>query len=132
LVVITHASYLSPEFTVTFGKVATNSIIPALESISVDETKEVKLDGLKVSVSSNLTLDASPLFTVTNAITSPLVSSTPNIVKMTLNMSVPLPVSADITLTCDTTIVRRIIAAEITKDFGIVSLSIHPIDYSSL
>lgn len=46
-----------PEFTVTFGKVATNSIIPSLESISV-EAKEVRLEGLKVSVSSNLTLDA--------------------------------------------------------------------------
>ena len=71
---------------------------------------------MNASVSSNLTLDASPLFTVTNATTSPLVFSTPNIVKITLNMSVPFPVSAYATLTkvlCDAAIVSKIIATDL-------------------
>jgi hypothetical protein len=41
-----------------------------------------------------LTFDASPLFTATIATTSPLDLSTPNIVKMSLKISFPFPVSA--------------------------------------
>src|SRR5918993_977342 len=52
----THASYCPPAFTVTFGNVATYSIIPPPTA---------------VSESRNLTFDASPLFTVTIATTSP-------------------------------------------------------------
>src|ERR687898_1025192 len=75
----THASYCPPAFTVTFGNVATYSIIPTPAA---------------VSESRNLTFDASPLFTVTIATTSPFDLSTPNIVMITLKMSSPFPVSA--------------------------------------
>ena len=68
LVVITHALYSAPTFTVTFGKVATYSIIPPF------------IPGLVIAVGlgnygggpvpRNFTLDASPLFVVTIATTS--------------------------------------------------------------
>jgi hypothetical protein len=86
----------APEFTVTLGNVATYSKIPALEPGLGVIVKEVRLEetGLNPSVSRNFTLDPSPLFTVTIAITSPLVFSTPKTVIMTLNTSAPFPVSA--------------------------------------
>jgi hypothetical protein len=40
------------------------------------------------------TFDASPSFTDIGAVTSPLVFATPNTVRITLNNSVPFPVSA--------------------------------------
>ena len=51
-------------------------------------------DACNVEVSKNLTFDASPLFTVTIATISPFELFAPNIVKMTLKTSFPLPVSA--------------------------------------
>src|SRR5215210_6084867 len=91
LVVNTHALYSSPAFTVTFGNVATYSTrwlllpSPALEFIGTT---------YGASESRNFTLDTSPLFTVTNATTSPFDLSTPNIVIITLKTSSPFPVSA--------------------------------------
>jgi hypothetical protein len=89
-------TYTSPTSTVMFGKVATYSIIsePAAGFV-VEGDKVVRLEGAKnASVSKNLTFDASPLFTVTIATTSPFDFSTPNIVKITLKISSPFPVSA--------------------------------------
>jgi hypothetical protein len=112
---MTQVLYSSPEFTVTLGNVATYSKIPVLEFGFGVIVKEVKLEeiGSNASVSRNFTLDSSPLFTVTSAITSPLVFSTPKIVKITLNMSVPFPVSANakliIALLCDETIKNAIV-----------------------
>src|ERR671910_1124081 len=87
----THASYCPPAFTVTFGNVATYSIIPTPAA---------------VSESRNLTFDASPLFTVTIATTSPFDLSTPNIVIMILKISFPFPVSACIGCVVISTVVR--------------------------
>src|SRR5215216_2584543 len=68
LVVITHALYSAPAFTVTFGNVATYSIkwLPV--------SPPLVFNGITygASDSRNLTLDASPLFVVTIATTSPL------------------------------------------------------------
>src|SRR5215204_7258966 len=95
LVVITHALYSAPRSTVTFGNVATYSIIPPAEGLVVDGVKAVGLgDFIDGSVSRNFTLDASPLFVVTIATTSPFDLSASNIVIMTLKMSSPLPISA--------------------------------------
>jgi len=96
LVVNTHALYSSPAFTVTFGNVATYSIMPepaagfVVEGVEVVRSQDVR----SRSVSRNLTFDASPLFVVTIATTSPFDLSAPNIVIITLKMSVPFPVSA--------------------------------------
>ncbi len=81
--------YTLPVSTVTLGNVATYSRIPALES-----GLGVIVKGLNPSVFRNFTFDASPLFTVAIATTSPLVLSTPNTVKITLNTSAAFPVSA--------------------------------------
>src|SRR5918996_6231557 len=85
VVVITHASYSAPEFTVTLGKVATYSIIPEPAAGFVVEGDRVvrSEDARSESVSRNLTFDASPLFTVTIATTSPADLSAPNIVIIT-------------------------------------------------
>src|SRR5215210_684196 len=93
LVVITHALYSSPAFTVTFGNVATYStrwLLPPSASL------ELEFNGTTygASESKNFTLESSPLFTITIAIISPFDLSTPNIVMITLNTSDPLPVSA--------------------------------------
>jgi hypothetical protein len=92
VVVITHALYSAPVLTVTFGNVATYSIIPPATVLVVEglELEDVKT----ASVSRNFTFDASPLFVVTIATTSPFDLSASNIVSMTLNMSSPFPVSA--------------------------------------
>jgi len=123
---MTHALYSVPEFTVTLGNVATYSIIPVLELGFGVVLKEERLDetGLNASVSRNLTLDDSPLFTETSAITSPLVFSTPKIVRIILNISVPRPVSAYAKLTkifCEVTIII-IIAITVTTIKGIVTI----------
>ena len=97
LVVIIHVLYSVLAFTVTFGNVATYSIIPPFVAGLVVAGVNVVL-GLGelryCSVSRNFTLDASPLFTVTIATISPFDLSTSNIVRITLNMSSPVPVSA--------------------------------------
>jgi hypothetical protein len=89
--------YSLPEFTVTFGNVATYSIIPpSVGGLIVEgagELRLVEIDG-NASDSNILTFDASPLFTVTTAIGSPLDLSTPNIVIITLKISAPFPLSA--------------------------------------
>jgi hypothetical protein len=89
--------YSAPEFTVIFGNVATYSIIPvSVGGLIVDGAGELRLverDG-NVFDSNVLTFDASPLFTVTIATTSPLDLSTPNIVIITLKISAPFPLSA--------------------------------------
>ena len=72
--------------TVTFGNVATYSTIPELDVVAVVGTGAIELIDGNVSDSKSLTLEASPLFTVIIAITSPFDLSTPNIVIMTLNM----------------------------------------------
>jgi hypothetical protein len=67
LVVTTQALYSFPAFTVTFGNVATYSIIPALAAgFVVEGDKVVRLEdeASNASVSRNLTFDASPSFTV--------------------------------------------------------------------
>src|ERR671914_1563353 len=93
-VVITHALYSAPVLTVTFGNVATYSIIPPAAGL-VEGVELLRLEDVKrASESRNFTLDASPLFAVTIATTSPLDLSASNIVNMTLNMSSPFPVSA--------------------------------------
>ena len=73
LVVITHALYYAPTFTVTFGKVATYSIIPPfVPGLVIEGVKAVGLGNFGGEpVSRNFTLDASPLFAVTIATTSP-------------------------------------------------------------
>ena len=76
LVVITHALYSAPIFTVTFGKVATYSIIPPFVPGLVIEVKAVGLGNFGGGpVPRNFTLDASPLFVVTIATTSAFVLS---------------------------------------------------------
>src|SRR5215203_1868244 len=87
LTVATHALYSSPEFTVTFGNVATYSIRWLPPSLAFNGTTSGP------DASNNFTFAASS-FAVTIAITSPLDSSTPNIVIMTLKMSSPCPVCA--------------------------------------
>ena len=82
----------------TFGNVATYSTIPELDLVAVVGTGAIELrlderDG-NVSDSKSLTLEASPLFTVIIAITSPFDLSTPNIVIMTLNISGSVPTCA--------------------------------------
>ena len=62
-----------------------------------------------------MTFDASPLFTATIATTSPLDLSIPNIVKMTLKISFPYPVSAW---------TGFVVTIERTIDVGIVPISI--------
>src|SRR5919107_2003809 len=99
---MTHALYSVPEFTVIFGNVATYSIIPVLEFGFGVILKKERLD------ETGLTLDDSPLSTETSAITSPLVFSTPKIDRITLNISIPCPVSAYAKLTkifCEATII---------------------------
>src|ERR671910_1425736 len=87
LTVATHALYSSPELTVTFGNVATYSIRWLPPSLAFNGTTSGP------DASNNFTFAASS-FAVTIAITSPLDSSTPNIVIMTLKMSSPCPVCA--------------------------------------
>lgn len=73
MVVITHALYSAPVFTVTFGDVATYSIMPppALGLVAVAVVEPVRLEADSMSVSRNFTLDASPLLAVTIATISP-------------------------------------------------------------
>src|SRR5919106_4556927 len=87
LTVATHALYSSPEFTVRFGNVATYSIRWLPPSLAFNGTTSGP------DASNNFTFSSSS-FTVTIALTSPLDSSTPNIVIMTLKMSSPCPVCA--------------------------------------
>ena len=91
LVVNTHALYSSPVVTVTFGNVATYStrwlLLPPRPLEFIGTT-------YGASESRNFTLEASPLFAVTIATTSPFDLSTPNIVIITLKTSSPFPVSA--------------------------------------
>src|SRR5215208_543527 len=64
LVVITHALYSAPTYTVTLGKVATYSIIPPfVPGLVIEEVKAVGLGNFGGEpVSRNFTLNASPLF----------------------------------------------------------------------
>lgn len=84
-----------PESTVVFGNVATYSTIPELAAVVVVTSGDIELRleerGGNVSDLKSLTLDSSPSFTVTIAITSPFDLSTPNIVIMTLNISAAVP-----------------------------------------
>ena len=63
----THALHSSPAFTITFGNVATYSIIPHTAAAFVVKGVEVVrlVDVRSRSVSRNLTFDASPSFTLT-------------------------------------------------------------------
>src|SRR5215510_3284241 len=82
----THALYVSPGFTTTFGNAATNSTVSSFVAL------RLLAGSLDDSTSKALTFEFP--FTVAVATKSPVSLVAPKIDTMTLNTSFPMPVSA--------------------------------------